>query len=472
MKTKEKVFRDVLNVILNQKKSRHLTAKKFDKFICNRLLEDDIQSSKTNHFRYLYFSSVLNTVVKNLDNYNYSKKGIKKIIKIIVSDNTFSKNSKPGERSEQFKSRYGDYPPGFIALSPTQRCNLNCTGCYASSDQTTVPTLSFTTVDKIIGEVYYVFGRRFVVISGGEPFLYKSEGKTLIDIFRKYNDIFFLVYTNGTLITREMAEKLAELGNVTPAISVEGFETETDERRGRGVYKHILNAFENLRTAGVPFGISVTATRKNCDMLLTDEFYDYYFEEQGATYMFQFQFMPIGRGKESFDLMVEPEKRIQLYKTWERLLEKKRYPVADFWNSALLTNGCIAYGRMGGYLYIDWNGNIMPCVFVPYYEDNIVDLYREGKSLVDATKSLLMKQGKKWQTEYSNSQDYNYLMPCSIRDHYRNFRENIFTEVSKPENRQAAEALVDESYYQLMDEYDSELEKLSRNQINVESVHR
>jgi hypothetical protein len=127
---------------------------------------------------------------------------------------------------------------------------------------------------------------------------------------------------------------------------------------------------------------------------------------------------------------------------------------------------------MGGYLYIDWNGNIMPCVFVPYYEDNIVDLYREGKSLVDATKSLLMKQGKKWQTEYSNSQDYNYLMPCSIRDHYRNFRENIFTEVSKPENRQAAEALVDESYYQLMDEYDSELEKLSRNQINVESVHR
>jgi MoaA/NifB/PqqE/SkfB family radical SAM enzyme len=317
-------------------------------------------------------------------------------------------------------------------------------------------------------EVYHVFGRRFVVISGGEPFLYKSEGKTLLDIFRKYNDVFFLVYTNGTLVTREMAEQLAELGNVTPAISVEGFETETDERRGRGVYKHILNAFENLRAAGVPFGISVTATRKNYDMLLTDEFYDYYFEEQGATYMFQFQFMPIGRGKETFDLVVEPEKRIQLYKIWERILETKRYPVADFWNSALLTNGCIAYGRKGGYIYIDWNGNIMPCVFVPYYEDNIVDLYREGKSLTDATKSLLMKRGKKWQTEYSNSQDYNYLMPCSIRDHYRNFRENIFTKNSKPENRQAAEALMDENYSQLMEEYDSELERIWRDEIKAE----
>ena len=60
----------------------------------------------------------------------------------------------------------------------------------------------------------------------------------------------------------------------------------------------------------------------------------------------------------------------------------------------------------------------------------------------------------------------------AVERKFQFFRENIFTEVSKPENRQAAEALVDESYYQLMDEYDSELEKLSRNQINVESVHR
>jgi MoaA/NifB/PqqE/SkfB family radical SAM enzyme len=461
MKATEFLLSEVLNVILNQKKSRHLTAKKFDKFMYKKFSESDENSPKTNYFRYLYHSSVLNTIVRNLDKKYYSKKGIEKIIKLIVSDSTFNKKNKPGEKSELFKTRYGDYPPGFITLSPTQRCNLNCTGCYASSDKTTVPTLSYPVVDRIMDEVYHV-------ISGGEPFLYKSEGKTLLDIFRKYNDVFFLVYTNGTLVTREMAEQLAELGNVTPAISVEGFETETDERRGRGVYKHILNAFENLRAAGVPFGISVTATRKNYDMLLTDEFYDYYFEEQGATYMFQFQFMPIGRGKETFDLVVEPEKRIQLYKIWERILETKRYPVADFWNSALLTNGCIAYGRKGGYIYIDWNGNIMPCVFVPYYEDNIVDLYREGKSLTDATKSLLMKRGKKWQTEYSNSQDYNYLMPCSIRDHYRNFRENIFTKNSKPENRQAAEALMDENYSQLMEEYDSELERIWRDEIKAE----
>jgi len=139
--------------------------------------------------------------------------------------------------------------------------------------------------------------------------MYKSEGKTLLDIFEKYNDMLFLAYTNGTVINEEITQRLMESANATPAISVEGFEKETDERRGIGTHRKILETFERLRQAGVPFGISVTATNKNADVLLTDEFYDFYFKEQGACYMWQFQLMPIGRGKDEIDLMVKPERR-------------------------------------------------------------------------------------------------------------------------------------------------------------------
>ncbi len=128
-------------------------------------------------------------------------------------------------------------------------------------------------------------GGRFITISGGEPFVYKSEGKTLLDIYKKYDDMVFLVYTNGIVINEEVAQRLAESANVTPSISVEGFEEETDQRRGAGTFKKNLRAFEHLREVGVPFGISVTATSKNIDVLLGDEFYDFYFEEQGASYM-------------------------------------------------------------------------------------------------------------------------------------------------------------------------------------------
>jgi MoaA/NifB/PqqE/SkfB family radical SAM enzyme len=68
-----------------------------------------------------------------------------------------------------------------------------------------------------------------------------------------------------------------------------------------------------------------------------------------------------------------------LYRKWKYLLNEKKYCVADFWNSGVLTEGCIAYGRRGGYLYIDWNGNVMPCVFVPYVVDNIITTENRGE---------------------------------------------------------------------------------------------
>jgi MoaA/NifB/PqqE/SkfB family radical SAM enzyme len=274
--------------------------------------------------------------------------------------------------------------------------------------------------------------------------------------------VFFLVYTNGTLITPSIAQRLSELGNVTPAISVEGYKQETDERRGKGVYNKIMEVMENLRAAGVPFGISVTATSKNYELLLTEKFYDYYFEELGVSYMWQFQFMPIGRGKETFDLVISPKKRVELYKVWGKVLTEKKYPVADFWNSGVISNGCIAYGKQNGYIYIDWNGNITPCVFVPYYVDNVYDLYKEGKNLAHATLSVFMKNGRKWQFDHEKSSK-NHLMPCSIRDHYKNFRENILTDNAKPEDQQAAEALKDAIYLQSMINYDEELTKLTNN---------
>jgi MoaA/NifB/PqqE/SkfB family radical SAM enzyme len=278
--------------------------------------------------------------------------------------------------------------------------------------------------------------------------------------------MFFLVYTNGTLVTKEVADKLAELGNVTPSISVEGFEKETDERRGKGTFKKILQSFENLRNAGVPIGISVTATSKNEDLLLSDEFYDYFFKEQGVTYMWQFQLMPIGRSTHAFDLMVDPEKRVQLYRKWEYLIKDKQYCVADFWNSGVLVNGCIAYGRRGGYFYIDWNGNIMPCVFVPYYVDNVYELYKNDKSLVDALFSDFMKRGRKWIREYGQAHPKtpnNWLMPCSIRDHYHNFRENILPYEAEGESKEAEESLKDPEYYRVLKQYDQELANLTKN---------
>jgi len=462
---KTAIVSSTLIKIINNGVMRKILAKKVDNYIYKSIVEEDGEDIKeVRNKRYQFLSAMLACVIRNIDKGYVSTQFLKKIVTVLVEDNFIRYSESSSQSIDKFKDKYGELPPSFIVFSPTQKCNLECIGCYAASGVNTPATIPYPYVDRVVGEVHDLFGGRFITISGGEPFTYKSEGKTLLDIFQKYNDMFFMVYTNGTLISEEVAGKLAHSANVTPAISVEGFEKETDQRRGQGTFKKILKAFENLRKAGVPFGISATATSKNADLLLTDEFYDFYFKEQGASYMWQFQMMPIGRGKDELELMVSPEKRLQLFRKWEKLLAEKKYCLADFWNSGMLTRGCIAYGRGGGYFYVDWHGNVTPCAFIPYYVDNIYDLYNNGRTLSDALFSDFMKNGRKWQLGYGLENRHkpgNWLMPCSIRDHYEIFRNSVLTENAKPEDRTAQEALESKEYFEVLQKYDRELQSLT-----------
>jgi MoaA/NifB/PqqE/SkfB family radical SAM enzyme len=462
---KTAIVSSTLIKIINNGVMRKILAKKVDNYIYKSIVEEDGEDIKeVRNKRYQFLSAMLACVIRNIDKGYISTQFLKKIVTVLVEDNFIRYSESSRQSIDKFRDKYGELPPSFIVFAPTQKCNLECIGCYAASGVNTPATIPYPYVDRVVGEVHDLFGGRFITISGGEPFTYKSQGKTLLDIFQKYNDMFFMVYTNGTLISEEVAGQLARSANVTPAISVEGFEKETDQRRGQGTFRKILKAFENLRKAGVPFGISVTATSKNTDILLTDEFYDFYFKEQGASYMWQFQIMPIGRGKDELELMVSPEKRLQLFRKWEKLLAEKKYCVADFWNSGMLTRGCIAYGRGGGYFYVDWHGNVTPCAFIPYYVDNIYDLYNNGRTLPDALFSDFMKNGRKWQLEYGLGNRHkpgNWLMPCSIRDHYEIFRNSVLTENAKPEDRAALEALKSKEYFAVLQKYDRELQSLT-----------
>ena len=127
---------------------------------------------------------------------------------MFVRNNLIREDQSCNQAVEDYKEKYGELPPTFIVFSPTQKCNLKCIGCYAASGADTAATVPYPLVDRVAGEVHDLFGGRFITISGGEPFLYRSDGKTLTDIYKKYNDMLFLVYTNGTVINEEVARSL------------------------------------------------------------------------------------------------------------------------------------------------------------------------------------------------------------------------------------------------------------------------
>lgn len=415
---------------------------------------------KVQEDKYYAGKALLKSIDRAISKGNLSKNAVKGLINVFLG-NIFYKGF---YFRREYAKKYGKTPPLFITISPTKMCNLKCIGCYAGSDGMHKETLPYNIFDEILNQAKGLWGSRFFVISGGEPLLYKDDGKTIYDFFEKHNDCYFLMYTNGTLINEESAKRLAELGNVTPAISVEGLREETDRRRGKGVFDKIVKAFENLRKEGVPFGISITATRENVQAILRDDFFEFYFIEQGAIYGWVFQYMPIGRGF-TVDLMITPEERLKLFNWAWRMVKEEGIFIMDFWNSANASDGCISGARSGGYFYINWDGDVMPCVFIPYSVDNVIERFKEGKNLNDIIESGFFKDIRKWQDDYGYKrkpeEHGNWLIPCFIRDHHDIFIETLKKHKPKPIDIDANIAISDEEYHSMLIEYNRKMEELT-----------
>ncbi len=452
---------DLLLQIVDIDSARGLLIKKAEKKLWQGMVEENAEGLRpAQELKFFFVRNLLHTTDRHLRRGLMSKDVFHKMVKVFVR-NVFIEDI--SERDIRKTKGTEAVFPSYLVLSPTQSCNLRCPGCYADSGAHTRVSLPWEIVTRILKEKKEFWHSRFTVLSGGEPFLWQDEEKGIIDLAREHDDNFFMVYTNGTLIDRDVAKRLAEVGNLTPCISVEGFEQKTDERRGRGIFKKIMEAFEYLREAGVPFGISVEATKDNWDEVTGKEFLKFYFDEQGVFYGWLFQYMPIGRGY-TLDKMVTPEQRLEMFKrnVWAI---RVGYNYIDFWNQGVMTDGCLAAGRNGGYLYIDWNGNVMPCVFIPYYVDNICEIYQRGGTLNDVLYSTFFKEIRKWQSQYAYGkppqEQENLILPCPIKDHHEAVYEILKSHSTiQPSDPLAKEAKEDISYHQGLIEYDQVLRQV------------
>jgi len=121
-----------------------------------------------------------------------------------------------GKKRERCERKLGFRPPFIMIFSPTWQCNLKCAGCYTLGYQRH-PGLSRDLVMRILDECEEL-GIYFITVLGGEPFMYPH----LFDMVEAHPNIFWQIYTNGTLMDREKAQRLAELGNAAVDLPVNG----------------------------------------------------------------------------------------------------------------------------------------------------------------------------------------------------------------------------------------------------------
>ena len=240
-------------------------------------------------------------------------------------------------KRKAWADREGYYPPSTVVISPTMKCNLSCYGCYAGDYQKSLE-LSLDEIDSVLCQMKEM-GVYFAVISGGEPF-FKED---IFEIFKKHSDMAFLVFTHGGLIDEEMVQKLIEVGNVMPAFSLEGFERETDERRGAGHFSKVMRAMDLLRENGLSFCGSFTQTSRNTDIITSDQYIDM-LVGKGCFAVWLFTYVPVGR-EPKMELMATPEQRDLLRRRVTEFRATKPMLFVDFWNDGPIISGCIAAGR-------------------------------------------------------------------------------------------------------------------------------
>lgn len=342
-------------------------------------------------------------------------------------------------KRKEFQDKNGFYPPGFIVISPSMLCNLKCFGCY-SGNYIKDKGLSVEVIDRILYEANEM-GIYFAVISGGEPFFRKD----LLDVFERHKEMAFHVFTHGGLLDEKLIDRIVNIGNIVPAISIEGYEEDTDLRRGKGHYAAIMKAMDLLSEAGVLFGFSATQTSKNTDTITSDRFIDM-MAEKGCTLGWFFSYCPVGR-EPNLDLMPRPEQRDLLRERLKYFRSTKPILLADFWNDGPLVGGCLAAGRR--YLHINANGDIEPCVFAHYAVDNI-----HNTTMQEALKSKLFTTIKD-----RLASGGNLYKPCMLIDRPEVWREAVFASGARP-THEGAETLVT-TLSDAMDKYAVEYGRLA-----------
>ncbi|MEA2102480.1 MAG: radical SAM protein [Thermodesulfobacteriota bacterium] len=345
------------------------------------------------------------------------------------------------EQSKKLEKAHGFTAPYSILISPTMKCNLHCKGCYAENYRRD-ENMPIETFDDIIKQGKDL-GTYLYTILGGEPFVVFDD---VCAMAKKHSDCLFQVFTNGTLITPEIADRIAELKNIVIVFSVNGDRDEVDYMRGNGVYDRVVESMKYLDDRNLMFGMSLVLTSRNYDLMTSEAFYNTW-RDRGVMYAWNFLFMPVVKNPD-LSLMPTPEQRVTYGEYIKEYREKEPLFIMDFWADAPAVHGCIAGGRR--YLHINHKGDVEPCIFAHFATHNIHE-----HSLLDALKSPFFTAIRQHQPHTDN-----LLRPCMIIDNPEVLRGTCKRHNARPTAEGALDLIEDENIIAKIDEYAKEVARV------------
>ena len=224
-----------------------------------------------------------------------------------------------GQAAQEYEARTGIKAPRIIAWEITRSCNLSCAHCRAAAEFGHYPgELSLDEIKAVIDDIASITNP-ILIVTGGEPFM-RPDIWDIID-YAHEKGCMPVIGTNGTIITEDIAQKMAEHRISRMSVSLDFPDAERhDEFRGeQGSFDDAIRGIKLAQEHGVGVQINTTVTKQNADTL--EDMHDLA-EELGAEAFHPFLLVPTGRGENLRDIELSPEEYEEVL-TWAYYKQKE-----------------------------------------------------------------------------------------------------------------------------------------------------
>jgi len=170
--------------------------------------------------------------------------------------------------SLKIHSRYGQLDRVIKAqMELTYRCNLHCVHCYTdpyNAREFFPREMTFAEIARILDEMADL-EILYLNLTGGDIFM-RSDFFQIYDYAHR-KGFLLMLYTNGTLFTKAIIDRLKQAPPFSIDISVHSVDEEAFDRFTQvpGSFRQFMKGMELLRHSGLPFGFRTKAMNWNKD---------------------------------------------------------------------------------------------------------------------------------------------------------------------------------------------------------------
>ncbi len=212
-----------------------------------------------------------------------------------------------------------------VVWNMTRRCNLKCVHCYAQAKDIEFENELSTEEGKALIDDLASFGSPVILFSGGEPTMRKDLPE--LAAYAREKGMRAVISTNGTLIGRDLAKKLKDVGLSYVGVSLDGIRETNDKFRGmKGAFDAAIKGLHNCQEEGIKVGLRFTINKQNVRDI--PAIFDLLEEEKIPRICF-YHLVYAGRGSEmvSEDLSLEESRQaVDLILERTRILHEKGFP--------------------------------------------------------------------------------------------------------------------------------------------------